>query len=291
MSLEPTADRPGARELPFEKWSGAGNDFILIEARHLPPGVDRARLAAGLCRRGFAIGADGLLVVDGLAVGYWNADGSEADFCGNGARCAGRYLLETRREERVAFVLGRRCTWARRRGAWIEVGVEAPRVLARRPRLPSALGKRRGAAARVVDAAWIDAGVPHLLIVVDAGCVLAEELWSRMAAQLQQDPSYASEGTNVTLLTLPAGEGLPRLLTWERGVCGVTRACGSGALAAAWGLWEAGERPPFRLLTPGGESLEVEPGESDWVLRGPAVRVFRGTVAVPAPDRSSEDEA
>ena len=82
--------------IPFWKMSGSGNDFILIDNRHATVKVDDlSRFAAGICRRKMSAGADGLILVENAAEAdfkwrFFNADGSVAEMCGNGARCAAR---------------------------------------------------------------------------------------------------------------------------------------------------------------------------------------------------------
>ena len=90
--------------LPFIKYSGAGNDFIILDAREDTPIGNPGSLAKALCRRGRSVGADGLIVIedpddkfpgDSLPrMRLWNADGSAAEISGNGARCVARFLVD-----------------------------------------------------------------------------------------------------------------------------------------------------------------------------------------------------
>src|SRR5271154_4073785 len=98
--------------LPFIKMSGAGNDFVVIDNRALRAALSREQIAR-LCDRHFGIGADGLLAVestDDASADFWmryyNADGGEAEMCGNGARCFARFVHPLRRAEaeRVRFL-------------------------------------------------------------------------------------------------------------------------------------------------------------------------------------------
>ena len=86
-------------ELEFAKMSGAGNDFVVIDNRQGAIGQDVRELAKQLCRRRMSIGADGLILVGesrdhAFRMRYFNADGSEADMCGNGGRCVARFASE-----------------------------------------------------------------------------------------------------------------------------------------------------------------------------------------------------
>ncbi len=98
--------------LPFVKMSGAGNDFVVIDNRALRVALTGEQIAR-LCDRHFGIGADGLLAVEPVGDGaadfrmrYYNADGGEAEMCGNGARCFARFVHPLRRSdaERVRFL-------------------------------------------------------------------------------------------------------------------------------------------------------------------------------------------
>ena len=90
--------------LPFLKYSGAGNDFILLDARKGDPIGNPGSLAKALCRRGQSVGADGLIVIEASnakvsedslpRMRLWNADGSPAEISGNGARCVARFLVD-----------------------------------------------------------------------------------------------------------------------------------------------------------------------------------------------------
>ncbi len=90
------------KSLAFTKYSGAGNDFIIVDSRQEPGFSDGSRVARALCRRGASVGADGLVLIttEDLEEGVhgrmqlWNADGSRAEFSGNAARCAVRFLAD-----------------------------------------------------------------------------------------------------------------------------------------------------------------------------------------------------
>ncbi len=277
----------------IEKWVGAGNDFILIERDALPPGVDRAALARTLCRRRLSVGADGLLVISEAGARYWNADGSTAAFCGNGARCVAAYLLARSGATHVDFRLGEVPSRGWREvaeGAEVAVEVPPPRVLERdgsSAELLSDLGLR---SAGGVEASRIDAGVPHLVLLLRG--TPAESL-IRTAPALRAHARFLPEGTNVTLMWRDE-VGVANLRTWERGVDAETLACGSGALAAAAALAVTRAEGSFvriGLRTRGGALLTVEQRATGWVLRGPAQRVFRGNLE-PSPevrDRSPSD--
>jgi diaminopimelate epimerase len=252
----------------FWKMSGAGNDFIVIDARmKLPAPVDE--LAQRLCPRGLAVGADGVLAVGsragGVEVTYRNADGSPAGFCGNGARCAARFAVERGLSgASLSLWFGEREVPARVDGREVRLQVPIPRLLG-----SSRLELARSAA---LEAKEVDAGVRHLVIGPSPDGSLPE-LTELRAALERQDPEM-SRRVNVTTVARKA-EGALLVRTDELGA-GETLACGSGALAAA--LVAGGEKAT--VLPPAGipllVTLDVAGG---WAtLSGEAVLVYRGEI-------------
>ena len=84
-------------KIPFYKISGSGNDFVLIDNREGLVKGDASKFAAKACRRKFSVGADGLILIESSDKAdfrwrFYNSDGSEAEMCGNGGRCAARFV-------------------------------------------------------------------------------------------------------------------------------------------------------------------------------------------------------
>jgi diaminopimelate epimerase len=271
------------REAACEIWSGAGNDFALVEAAAIRGiGTPRAlaRVAgAGACGRR----VDGLIVVAGAHAELWNRDGSHPAFCGNGARCvAARRLAETGAEW-VALRFGRVRLRAWREGRGIAIRVPRPRTRRRRPAPGPIAAALAGAGARLVDAAWIEAGVPHLCLRFALAPGPATRL-RRIGGALRRARGFGPGGTNVTFVWPGAG-GVFEVRTYERGVEDLTRACGSGALAAARLLRDGGAAETVRLRVASGARLTVRAEASGWVLCGPARRITRRRWRPPAPAR------
>jgi len=263
--------------LPFTKMHGAGNDFIMIDGRDLPDEVLHRDRIAALCARRTGIGADGLIIVgeegpDTVRMTYYNADGGEADMCGNGARCT------------VAFahgcgLLGRRGTLLTRPGALeavvhgpadVEVELPAFRDLA----LDLALDQSPYAVHH-----HCDTGVPHLVIPVDDLDAVALDEHGRT---LRFHERFAPAGVNVNWITADTTTGEWRLRTYERGVEGETLACGTGASASAVVLVTTGQaQSPVAVRTRGGDLLtigvDLESGRL--LLRGPAVIAYSGELS------------
>jgi diaminopimelate epimerase len=239
---------------------GAGNDFVVFDARS-NPGENLGALARGVCDRHTGIGADGLLAIAtsnqaNVAMRTFNPDGSEAEMCGNGIRCAARWLDEGGEGERLAFETG--------------AGIVRTEVVARDPEylvraslpLPRIV---RDAVADLGDAVVVDTGNPHLVLFRDGA-----ELGT-LGPRLQSDPRFPG-GVNVHAVTVDTPHRL-RVRHWERGA-GATQACGTGAVAAVVAAIARGYvSSPVDVIVPGGK-LVVEIGCDGARLVGPSVRVF-----------------
>ncbi len=266
--------------LAFVKMHGAGNDFLMIDGRRLPPaGLDARRIAA-LCDRRRGVGGDGLIVVapdpdHDFAMAYYNADGGEADMCGNGARCAVAFARA------IGLATGESCRFrtrsgpvtGRREAGEISVRLTPPRDLRLRLDL--------GAGTPFPVAHAVDTGVPHLVVPVDDVDAVDVGRWGPV---LRRHPAGGPAGANVNWVGAGAAPGAPHpLRTFERGVEGETLACGTGASATAFVLCRLGlAASPVALRTRGGDLLTITVDEDTdgprLQLRGPAVVSFSGEV-------------
>jgi len=268
------------RMVAVEKMQGAGNAFFVIDER--PPLVEPPdrydRLARELCASGEFGGADGLLVIrdaPGFAaeMRVFNADGSEAEMCGNGVRCVVRYLAE--RGAGDAFVVK---TLAGPIGA--QVLSRAPDFAARVDIGPVHFPNGDAAEWFVTHGArwsfhYVSLGNPHVVIFVDEphDVDLVE-----LGRAFNADERFPN-GTNVHLAKIVDSRTIT-VRHFERGV-GLTLACGTGAVAAAAVAVRLHEgEAPVTVRVPGG-ALVVDwaPGEEAW-LTGPAETVFARTIAL-----------
>lgn len=254
--------------VPVVKFNGTHNDFVLVDGRTAPL-ADPAAFARRVCDRERSIGADGVLLVLGSDVAdarmrIFNADGSEAEMCGNGMRCVARYLDE--HDHRAAAVVE---TLA---------GPIATNVVARAPeyRVSVEMNVPAVGSAHVVDgfsAIPVDVGNPHVVVFVDdvAAVNVAET-----GPRIERDPRYP-HGTNVHFAQI-TGPAALRVVHWERGA-GATPSCGTGAVAcAAAAIATRALRSPVELTVPGGVlTVEWTPGNRP-VMTGDAVREFSTVV-------------
>jgi len=271
----------------FTKVEGLSNDFVLLDARHAPAAMDAQR-AMALCDRHRGIGADGVLVLGpskaaAARLEIWNADGSRAEMCGNGLRCAALLLLgelavpELMIETAVGLHRCRLATGPSSKvGSSGEVWVELVGLVVGQTETLEVLGPRGVPIS--LSGRKVNVGNPHFVLFGDADTNRAAQL----GPAIEQHRAFGPQRTNVEFCELPAaGPSSPalRVRVWERGV-GLTQACGTGAAAAAVAAWVDGHLPREHTLVelPGG-TVSVDPvSESSVGLTGAARLVFRGQV-------------
>jgi diaminopimelate epimerase len=249
--------------VPVVRMNGAGNTFFIVDER-LAPLADPVAFAQRVCDSSGGAGTDGVLLLGpsdayDLRMRIVNADGSEAEMCGNGMRCVGRYLDEHdgRASATVETLAGPVGTRVIARGEPYRVAVEMGEPIIGAPHEVAGF-----------TATPVDLGNPHVVIRVPD--VAALDL-AALGPRIERDPRYPS-GTNVHFVQRD-GE-VWRVRHWERGA-GATLACGTGAVAVAAVLIAAGEASsPVELHVPGGVlELSWAPGERA-TLVGDAAREY-----------------
>lgn len=269
------------------KMQGSGNDFVVLDNRAVQLGPDEMPAwARAVCRTAFGVGADGLILLDATPPGedadyvwhFYNADGSRAEMCGNGARCAARLAYELGLAER-RHVLGTDAGPIR-----AEVLPEQDLVkvqltpyhdlllgldLTLEPTFPDVSGQLESTPSW--EAHFVNTGVPHLVVFTPEVASLDVHFLGR---RFREHPRFAPGGTNVNFVQVQDRESL-LLRTFERGVEGETYACGTGAAAAAL-IAHALDRtgPEVSIRTSGGELLGVTVEHDVLFLTGKAVLVF-----------------
>jgi len=276
--------------MEFAKCHGAGNDFVVIDARSLNlPWAERARK---MCDRHFGVGSDGIILVTtgagaSLAMRMFNPDGSEAEACGNGLRCFAKYVVDRGIASSDSFnveTLGgtRRVKALRGKDGVVrevEVSMGVPRF--EPGEIPAHVAGRQGPILNhelVVGDTWmpvslVSMGNPHAVTFVSDG-VAAYPLGA--TGPLVERHSLFPARVNFEVARVMGRRDIEARV-WERGA-GETLACGSGACAIAVvaGLLGASESP-VRIHLPGGVLTVSWPGGGEEVvLRGPAEQVFVG---------------
>jgi diaminopimelate epimerase len=263
--------------LEFTKMDGAGNDFIIIDNRAQKVKLSRDQVVQ-VCHRQRGVGADGLMLLIPSTSGkadwawdFYNADGSPAEMCGNGARCFARFIQKvTGIQHDFTFETGAGIITASCQGDRVTISLTKPKDLRLDEQVSLSLGTR------AIHS--LNTGVPHaVLFVPDADQALVEQL----GREIRQHAHFAPKGTNVNFVQR-VGSGSIRVRTYERGVEGETLACGTGVTAAA--LISARLHKfssPVQVQVQGGDRLEVSFKEADGEfadvrLNGPANFVFEG---------------
>lgn len=266
--------------IPFTKMHGAGNDFIMIDQRDLGAASLGTALVASLCDRRKGVGADGLIIIgqatspdSAFRMTYFNADGGEAEMCGNGARCSVSFAT------RLGLMEGR-ASFDSQAGL-LEGICHGPEDI----EVTLTPWQDLNLDLEVGETPWpahhsCNTGVPHLVIPVkDIDTVPVEEWGSRLRHLKLFDP----QGTNVNWVAPEEGTDRFFMRTYERGVEAETLACGTGASAIAVVLCRLGlARSPVTLRTRGGDRLIVGIDLENYSLRlrGPAVTSFQGEVLI-----------
>jgi diaminopimelate epimerase len=234
------------KKIPFIKFSGAGNDFIVVDNRDRV--VDPKQMpafVAAVCKRHLSVGGDGLIFIEKSRKAdfrwrFYNNDGGEADFCGNGARCAARFAYLKRIASKVMRFEGTAGTVeAEVSGERVTVRVPDPSGLRLNIRVPLKSFMRRktdlsapagqGPGVMVLEGHAITVGVPHFVYFVqDTGT--AEVLG--IGRPIRHHDLFKPAGTNVNFAHV-ADRRTIHIRTYERGVEAETLACGSGAIASA----------------------------------------------------------
>lgn len=214
------------RRLQFTKMVGTGNDFVVIDCRDASCAgcCELSSLAKNLCRQKTGIGADGLLVLekskkDDFKMRIFNADGSEAEMCGNGLRCAalyagkkGKIKVETMAGMYEAQITGR---------DRVRIKMEEPKDL--KQNLNIKVNKR------IIRVNYIDTGVPHAVIFVHG---IDDINVDPIGRNIRYHEEFKPRGTNVDFVEIIDNKNI-KMRTYERGVEGETLACGTGAVASA----------------------------------------------------------
>lgn len=267
--------------LNFWKMSGAGNDFVCVDNRRKKLRLTKKQIAA-LCHRQFGIGADGLLAVEpgdarhDFRMRYYNADGGEADMCGNGARCFARFAQKIAkfRKPTMAFRTGAGTVTGEFLGEEVRVGLTPPQGEKLNQIVPTSAGP--------LTVHSVNTGVPHAVVLVED---VEKTDIVKLGAELRWHAAFQPKGTNVNFVQRLSARRL-RVRTYERGVEGETLACGTGVAACALVASRVlGFRSPVEIRVQGGDLLkvyfEVTGDEFTQVrLQGPADFVFEGEIDV-----------
>jgi len=269
--------------LPFYKYEGLGNDFLIVEREALGGAQLSAERAIALCDRHRGVGGDGVLILDveSPRMDVINSDGSVPEMCGNGIRCAALHLArragESALEVSIDTLAGpHACLVVNGVGAEsVAVQMAPPSLMPRDIPLSSKepwLDHPLAVGGQTLRLSGVSMGNPHAVTFDDVGDARFE-----LGPAIQSDPHFP-EGVNVGFVSELDGSSM-RLDVLERGA-GWTQACGTGACAAAIAAVETGRaqrQEPISVRLPGGTLMITvgAPGETV-LMQGPARFVFLG---------------
>ena len=254
-------------KVPFYKYHGAGNDFVIIDRSEVPFELN-AKQINQICERRYGVGADGLMFYDchnelDFKMTYFNSDGSESSFCGNGARCIVQFGIDHKGlSDAITFDFNGTTLGAKLKDHLIEINMSN---VSRVERLNN-------------DNLFLDTGSPHQIVWVPEVDKIEVEREGRALRY-----AFSPAGCNVNFVEL-LGENKLAIRTYERGVEAETHACGTGITAAAIAAYfdQKIAATEIELNAVGGMLwVRFEPWDSGFVnvyLTGPAIHVFTGVI-------------
>jgi len=268
----------------FAKLQGSGNDFVVIDNRDgkveeflRSINLDIKEFVKRICAFHTGVGADGLILIENpenpenhFKWQFFNSDGSVAEMCGNGSRCAVRFAFDegiVGKEVRFETLAGVIRAYVLDGGKRIKVQLTPPKDYRE---VSLSLDTQS------IEGYFINTGVPHFVAVVND---LEKIDVIKLGRAIRFHPEFQPKGTNVNFIERE-GEDAIRIRTYERGVEGETLACGTGATASAIVAYKNGivSKKPVRVLTKGGEVLAIDFDDEfkEVFLEGGVVRVFDG---------------
>jgi len=269
------------KSISFSKYSGCGNDFIIIDNRQGVFPTSKKSLIHKLCQRHLGVGAAGIILLENSAVSHFrmrifNADGKEVEMCGNGLRCLGKYLFK-------CGITGRRFD--------VEVTDQIYSLTIENDLVCVSMippKKIRWAIEAILDQEsvivdYLNTGVPHAVIF----CSDLENIdINVLGPKIRYHSLFSPQGTNVNWVKLDS-QGTLALRTYERGVEQETLACGTGAAAAAiTAAIRFQLKSPIKVLPRSGEHMEFKLTHQNnqitqLVMKGPASFIYKGELQIP----------
>ncbi|NGX57458.1 MAG: Diaminopimelate epimerase [Chlamydiae bacterium] len=257
--------------LEFSKYSGCGNDFILVDNRHshFPSEIP---FIQKICARCTGVGADGVILLEESTVAevkmtIFNADGSEAEMCGNGVRCFLKFLIQ------LGFP--KKTTHIETKERVIEGGF-IDDELSVNMGTPTDIQWNLDIEGQCIH--FLNTGVPHAVHFVDDLKSIDVETTGR---HIRRHNQFAPKGTNVTFVQVLGPKEL-LFCTYERGVEAETLACGTGAAAAAYAYGILEEiAPPVTVRTKQNDIIKIYFDPKEHILMtGPADLIYKGRLCI-----------
>ncbi len=261
----------------FVKMHGLGNDYVYIDCFHEEAPEDPAALSRRLSKHHFSVGSDGLILIEpsaeaDAAMRIFNADGSEAEMCGNGVRCVGKYVYDSGicKKESLSIVTK---SGLKKLRLTLENGVcMGARVDMGAPVI-GMVNEQVRAQGEDLRLTTVDMGNPHAILFTDE--LPGDGKFFRLGAAIEYHQLFPKR-TNVEFVRIAAPDQL-EVRVWERG-SGETLACGSGACASLVAAAKNGLCQRKASVSLKGGALKIEWSEADGhvYMEGPAEIAFYG---------------
>lgn len=263
-------------EIPFSKYSGCGNDFILINNRGGSLRLNKKTIE-NLCDRNRGIGADGIIFLENgsetsdFGMKIFNRDGSEAEMCGNGLRCLGQFIYELgfdkktyriKTKERILTIDFANGLIKAEMGDAIDLNMNLELEIDKTP----------------LNCCFLNTGVPHTVVFVDN---IASTPVNTFGSQIRHHEHFSPAGTNANFVQKNSDHQIA-IRTFERGVEDETLACGTGAAASAISAYQKlNMKQPIEVLFSSGDKIEItftQEGKAFTQITqtGPALKTFHG---------------
>jgi len=255
-------------ELHFHKYQGTGNDFIILDNRHLHFPKNDTNLVARLCDRRYGIGADGLLLLEDdnssdFNMIYFNSDGNLGSMCGNGGRCLVAFANTLGLVDgKVNFLASDGLHEAKIKGEQVSLKMSDVAMIDKKKK-----------------SFFLDTGSPHHVQLVED---LKNFEVSKEGRRIRYGV-YGEKGSNINFVKQLSPDTF-MVRTYERGVEDETYSCGTGVTAVALAMHyaEKTKNTKVNIRTRGGDLSvrfkAVEGGYKDVFLEGPATFVYKGTM-------------
>ena len=273
----------------FTKMHGAGNDFVMIDARRTKR--DWKKLAIAMCDRHFGVGADGIVLVlpsknHDFRMQMFNPDGSEAEMCGNGIRTFAKFVIDQgiaakgTKELKVETLAGLQVLTPKRRGGEIThvvVNMGAPKLAAKEipialDGMPRVIDQLLEVEGRKLAFTGVSMGNPHAVAFISEK---VKDWPLHIIGPKVEHHSLFPKRVNFEIVNVLDRSHLD-MRVWERGA-GLTLACGTGACAVAVAAQLKGlTEQTVNVHLPGGDLKITWGGKGDVFMEGPAKTVFTG---------------
>ncbi len=261
----------------FTKMTGAGNDFVIIDNFNGKIRISKDQIIK-ICRRKFGLDADGLILLEkqkgaDFYMRFFNNDGSEADMCGNAARCIARYAFEKGYANNyVNFIAKDGPHYAEVKKDYVKLQMTDPKMLQ--------LNVKFKIGGKLLKGGYVNTGVPHFVLEVDD---IEKYDVLKEGRLIRNHKIFQPNGTNAMFIERKAKDRYA-IRSYERGVEGETLACGTGATAAGIILHAYGKaQSPVIFDAPGGTLkiyFKYKDGKyTDVFLEGPARMVAEGKIS------------